>query len=235
MRALLGLAIALLVVACERAIPDECPDGARVVTIPPPKLDDSRWCELADGTRHGPSISGGFDTRYIRGEYEHGKKHGVWRTYLRTRLIGETHYQHGVKHGRNVHFHDGTAILDCDMHTGVFHGHCDVTREAGFYLAGYRVGTWTTFDAERRVTEVKRYGMGVLLSVDGRPFPPPPATIVAGTTTIDRQACDRDGRSTHTACREIFEAHQRCALAARPDECRRIALQEYLEQYRPSP
>lgn len=86
-------------------------------------------------------------------------------------------------------------------------------------------------DSQRRVVEVKVYDAGVLLSVGGRRVPPPPPTISAGTTAIDREECQRNSRSVlYSSCRELFDAHSRCALATRPEECRGLAIQTYLEQ-----
>jgi hypothetical protein len=167
----------------------------------------------------------------VRGSFERGKKHGVWRSYLRERLIAETHYHLGEKHGRDVQFDpDGTAVFDLYMHLGVLHGPCNITREAGLFLMGRRVGTWRIFGSERRVIEVREYDTGVLLSVDGRRLPPPPSTLSMGTKTIDRAACDRDNRSVVVApCRELFEAHQRCAVTLHPDDCRATATRHYLD------
>jgi hypothetical protein len=229
MRAVGWIAIALLV-ACERAVPDECPDGAKLVANP--GLGNSRTCTLADGTRHGPWSWREPDGSSRSGSFERGKRQGVWQTYVRGRLRSESHYHLDERHGRFATFaDDGSAVVDCYMHAGVLHGHCDLVREVGLHLAGRRVGTWKELDSERRVVEVKVYDTGVLLSVGGRRVPPPPPTLSTGTTTIDREECQRNSRSVlYSSCRELFDAHSRCALAPRPEECRGLAIQTYLAE-----
>ncbi len=101
-----------------------CPSGALVRGKPPPQ-GTKAWCELPDGTQHGPSFSW-----YEAGEpmaeahFEQGRLHGVFKLWhANGQLAEEGHYSADQRHGTFLIWQeDGAKLLEQNFSNGKRNG-----------------------------------------------------------------------------------------------------------------
>lgn len=133
------------------------------------------WCELPDGSRHGPYRDyDGRSTIRERGTYERGKKVGVWITVGKFQpfLVESIEYKNGLRDGPTW------AITTCSQRTGAFWGYdrCSVERTPvaeGTYRADQRHGRFTFYAGGRIVMSAelvdgKRHGEMLLYRLPGK-------------------------------------------------------------------
>ena len=125
-----------------------CPQGTSAKSIKEGRRT-IRYCELPNGTKHGPWIETWWDGR-IEGAYRNGKKDGIWTESRKSgRKIEERTYRRGSCQ-RVLHFHgNGKPKMEIDYKKGKVHGEwvgwyeSGPKRVEGSYRDGRRHGLWT--------------------------------------------------------------------------------------------
>lgn len=138
-----------------------------------------------------------------------GVLHGSMRDFVGTELVSECFYIDGVR--------DGVCWSSPSMPAMI-----STVRQ---YDRGRRTGVWS-FVSEGKVLRSWIYGDDVLLAIDGRAVPLPPASIEVDGEVIWRTSCE-PMMSYEDACRELFEAYQVCERDAANATCRENARQTY--------
>jgi hypothetical protein len=128
----------------------------------------------------------GFE--WVHGELDaEGRRHGAFRSWTRDgTLHGESHYDHGRVHGKNINFHpDGTVASEADWVEGVifdsvFHRSAAPTMEP-FAQAAANVWSVRYFTRDGKTNYTIRYFArdGSECGPDGQPLPPRPSSVSA--------------------------------------------------------
>lgn len=102
----------------------ECPDGAVVHGATPPD-GFKAWCEMPDGTQHGPSLSW-YESGSPKAEahFDAGKLNGVFKLWhVNGQLAEEGHYVDDQRHGTfSTWADDGIKLLKQDFANGKRNG-----------------------------------------------------------------------------------------------------------------
>jgi hypothetical protein len=128
----------------------------------------------------------GFE--WVHGELDaEGRRHGAFRSWTRDgALHGESHYDHGRVHGKNINFHpDGTVASEADWVEGVifdsvFHRSAAPTQEP-FAQAAPNVWSVRYYTRDGKTNYTIRYFArdGSECGPDGQPLPPRPSSVSA--------------------------------------------------------
>lgn len=152
----------------------------------------------------------------------------ISRDFLDRRV--ESNYRRGVLHGPMRHFEGGQLVYECSYVDGLRDGFCySKPMGEGFevkqYDRGKRTGVWWSELGNNTQTWV--YGADILLSIDGRTVPLPPASIEVDGELVVRTACEPAGSSVF-ACAWLFDAYQLCEQdVTDPVRCRAKARGNY--------
>ncbi|MEO8845722.1 MAG: hypothetical protein ABI591_09595 [Kofleriaceae bacterium] len=126
----------------------------------------------------------GFE--WVHGEVDaDGRRHGAFKSWTRDgTLHGESHYDHGRVHGKNVNFHpDGTIASEADWVAGLimdsaFHRSAAPTTEP---FAQAAPGVWSVryYTRDGKTNYTIRYFArdGSECGPDGQPLPPRPSSV----------------------------------------------------------
>jgi hypothetical protein len=229
--------VALLVVgACGGPNSDECPSGTSpsIVEFGRTRI---RECRRPDGSPHGPVIETNERGQQRRiGQWNNGKKAGVWRAYVGDKTFSEATYVDGDLRTAVTFQEGGQPLTRAEYREGVAHGKQTRWNEKGLvvereFTEGRRSGTWRRYlpTPETRVYDQR----GVLQSVDGTPVPPPRAEIqLPDGKSLTRDGCGVASITAHSsdACHDLFEAFQLCESEidpARVTSCHERAFAEY--------
>lgn len=149
------------------------PDNS-VPPRPVPIPADARW----DPTEPG------FE--WVQGERDaEGRRHGAFRSWTREGVLhGESHYDHGALHGKNLNFHpDGTIASEADWVAGVimdsvFHRSAAPTTEP-FAQAAPNVWSVRYYTRDGKTNYAIRYFArdGAECGPDGQPLPARPSGV----------------------------------------------------------
>ncbi|HET9988369.1 MAG TPA: hypothetical protein VFQ65_07610, partial [Kofleriaceae bacterium] len=128
----------------------------------------------------------GFE--WVHGELDaEGRRHGAFCSWTRDgTLHGESHYDHGRVHGKNINFHpDGTVASEADWVAGVimdsvFHRSAAPTTEP-FAQAAPNVWSVRYYTRDGKTNFTIRYFArdGGECGPDGQPLPPRPSSVSA--------------------------------------------------------
>jgi hypothetical protein len=126
----------------------------------------------------------GFE--WVQGELDaEGRRHGAFRSWTRDgTLHGESHYDHGAVHGKNLNFHpDGTIASEADWVAGVimdsvFHRSAAPSPEP-FAQAAANVWSVRYYTRDGKTNYTIRYFArdGSECGPDGHPLPPRPKGV----------------------------------------------------------
>lgn len=126
----------------------------------------------------------GFE--WVHGDVDgDGRRHGAFKSWTRDgTLHGESHYDHGRVHGKNVNFHpDGTIASEADWVAGLimdsaFHRSAAPTTEP---FAQAALGVWSVryYTRDGKTNYTIRYFArdGTECGPDGQPLPPRPSSV----------------------------------------------------------
>lgn len=208
--------------ACGSSSSDECPSGTKPSVFELARTR-TRECVRADGTRHGPAVEIDEHGRERRvGQWVDGEKVGVWRLYSKDVVISEATYVDGDLRLMVAFQADGRPLIRANYLDGVAHGAWARWNKDGLliereYTKGRRSGTWRRHGSE---PETKVYDpTGTLVSVNGKPVPPPEAQIrLPDGTVLERAGCGLAAVEAYAVepCHDLFEAFQICLLDADP-------------------
>jgi len=232
------VAIALLIAtgACERdggrgrLTGDGCPTGfTTTIDRHDPYL--VRSCEGPNGESDWLEIDWVGNVMLYR-HWLHDKQEGVGLSWSPDEH-GEVEWHDGKRNGPMRWWKQQVLVDECYFTDGHPDGPCWHTMAYTEHRHGRRSGIWRIHWPKSFTPnfEVRIYGNGTLLAVDGHPVPLPPDTIAFGHYVIRRRECDDDMLTSPRgyACAELFESYQRCELKApaERDGCRLLGQAGY--------
>jgi hypothetical protein len=211
----------------------QCPQGTAAMSSTQTGWREE-WCQLPDGTRHGPTASWyAAGQPQQRGEYRNGQPHGRWAYW----------YENGAKRAEGT-WRDGRVDgywaywgeAGARQSAGRFRDggrwgrwrywdDAGRLREEGVWRGGEKRGTWTEVSPEDGRLRVVRYrrgvatGTSVYVTMDelhaaggvprGWTFAPPPGDPTAGRRLFERYGC----HTCHVVAGEAFGADSAPAVA----------------------
>ncbi len=144
-----------------------CPAGTRVAQAQAGSVVE-RWCERADGTRHGGFVRQRGRKVVVTGAYVNGQKHGVWHRHVSPGFSAFYVMTHGT--GTEIEW---TNVLrktrEAEIVNGRRHGaytewHPNRTiKIVGRYVDGKKDGRWWSFDGQGKLVSEARYASGVVV------------------------------------------------------------------------
>ncbi len=230
MRRLIAISC-LAIASCERSdsLDPDCPPEATVETDQLGSGDNTRMrkrCSWAD--RETMIETDPRGTIVSRTSYRGGKPDGLWIVTDPSRGTRmEASYQRDVPHGRWRTFQGDELVFESFYIEGLLDGFSwSAHMGTQQFDRGKRTGLWS-FGFQGKIGATRIYGNDILLGVDGRSVPLPPASIEVDSKIISRTSCAPTSLLTDR-CHALFEDYQVCELEpAERTSCQERARSNY--------